>query len=226
MGTITEAELRADVRRLLDAAAAQRAGYVPLGAWLKKAERRWREHGKGNMTFLEQIDYFGKLTAQFPPARLRVVYTTHGSQVGACLLRDTDAVVENTLHWIAPSTAAEGRYLIGILNSETTRSRIEHLQSRGQWGARHFVKLMFQLSIPKFDAKNELHRRLAEAAKRAENVAAAVELEEGMHFVTVRKRVREALGEDGVADEIDGLVVQLLDGASERPGTPKVRAAT
>lgn len=81
-----------------------------------------------------------------------------------------------------------------------------------QWGARHFDKVMLELPIPEFDGGNELHRRLLEAAEEAEKVAAAVELKEGEHFVRARKRIRDALREDGVAAKMDTLVAELLGG--------------
>jgi hypothetical protein len=37
------------------------------------------------------------------------------------------------------------------------------LQSRGQWGARDFDKVMFTLPIPRFDSAASLHRDLAKA---------------------------------------------------------------
>jgi predicted transcriptional regulator len=51
---------------------------------------------------------------------------------------------------------------------------------------------------------------LAAAAERAEKVAAQVEIKVNEHFTRTRRRVREALRADGVADHIDKLVVQLL----------------
>ena len=101
--------------------------------------------------------------------------------------------------------------MAGILNSETARARVEHLQSRGQWGARDFDKVMFELPIPEFDGSVSLHRELADAAGVAETVAAAVDIG-GMGFVRARGKIREALREDGIADRIDELVAQLLDG--------------
>ncbi|HEX5368813.1 MAG TPA: hypothetical protein VFY10_05285 [Dehalococcoidia bacterium] len=100
--------------------------------------------------------------------------------------------------------------MLAFLNSETARSNIDHLQSRGQWGARDFDKLMFGLPIPKFDAKNSLHAHLADEAVLAEKVAGAVPLLEGEYFTTARKRIRQALAEDGVGPRIERLVEQLL----------------
>lgn len=196
--------------RVLDASAAQRAGHIHLGRWLAEAERLWREHSRGGMTFLEQVDYYGKLTAQLPPAQLRVVYAASGTIPAVAILRDRAAVVEHALYWIAAGSDAEARYLCAILNSEAARARVAQRQARGQWGARHFDKVMFELPIPQFNQANALHRRLAQAAEQAEQVAAAVPLSEGEHFVRARQRIRAALREDGVAQRIDALVGALL----------------
>ena len=69
---------------------------------------------------------------------------------------------------------------------------------------------MLSLPIPRYDASAPLHRRLVEAAARAESVAAAVGLKEGTHFVRSRQHIREALWEDGVAERIDTLVAESL----------------
>ncbi|MGH6980115.1 MAG: hypothetical protein ACREFC_02815, partial [Stellaceae bacterium] len=104
----------------------------------------------------------------------------------------------------------EGFYLLAILNSETTRSQVEQYQSRGQWGARDFDKVMFNLPIPRFDEQIELHRDLAAAAERAEKIAAQVVIPESVKFQRARGLVREALAEAGVSPEIDRLVAELL----------------
>lgn len=208
----------ARANRLLDADEAQRAGYLHLGRWLSEAERLWQGHGRGGMTFLEQIDYYGKLSAQLPPAPLRVVYAASGTIPAAAILRDRVAIVEHALYWIPAETEAEARYLSAILNCETTRERVAQRQARGQWGARHFDKVMFELPIPRFDPDNALHRALATAAKRAERVAAGVTVKDGEYFVRARQRIRIALREDGVALRMDGLVAELLGGSGRPTG--------
>ena len=114
------------------------------------------------------------------------------------------------MYWAKVETEQEGRYLLAILNSETTRQRAAHLQSRGQWGARDFDKVILSLPIPRFDASNKLHAQLAKAAAHSEEVASAVQLTEGMHFVKARQLIRAALNEDGAAQTIDKLVTKLL----------------
>ena len=160
------------------------------------------------------VDYYGELGGSFRSASLRVVYATSGSLPAACVLEDERTVVEHMLYWITPASEAEARYLAAILNSETARRRTERYQARGQFGARDFDKVMFNLPIPRFDAREKLHVALAETAARAEQVAAAVELPEGVKFQRARGLVRAALTEAGLSQRIDGLVAQLIDGGS------------
>jgi hypothetical protein len=115
------------------------------------------------------------------------------------------------------SGLVEARYLTALLNSETARSRTASLQSRGQWGARDFDKVMFTLPIPRFDASQTLHNELAAAAGEAERIAAAFELPETVKFQRARKLIRDALTESGVAPHIDELVARLLDQSSASP---------
>jgi len=197
-------------RELLNGEAARRCGYMHLADWLSRAEGIWDEHGRGRVRLLEQLDHYGKLSSQFPSAGRRVVYSKAGSQPAAAVLRDSGgAIVDHKLYW-AKATEEEALYLAAVLNSETARRRVAHLQSRGQWGARDFDKVMFGLRIPKFDPKAAVHRQLVAAARRAEKVAAGVPLKEGMHFVRARGIIRKALTEDGVSRRIDELVESLL----------------
>lgn len=174
----------------------------------------WSQYGSGRRTLPEQLDYYGQLSAQFPIAPLRVVYGASGTLPAAAFLADPRGIVEHTLYWTGVDSELEGHYLLAILNSETARKLAEGLQARGQWGARHFDKVMLSLPIPQFDYSNKLHGALARAAAHAEHVAAGVELSEGMHFVRARQKIRAALREDGVAQKMDKLVLELLGGSS------------
>ena len=197
-------------RRLMDAANARRAGYLHLSRWLAEVDRLWHAHGRGGTSFLEQIDYFGKLSVQFPIRPLRVVYSKAGTLQAAAVIRGQSEVVDHKLYWHACASEGEGAYLAAILNSETARGRVEHLQSLGQWGARDFDKVMLSLPIPLFDPTLDLHTQLAGAGQRAELIASAVTWDEGTHFTRIRRGVREALIEDGIGEEIEQLVRRLL----------------
>ena len=196
--------------RLLDAKAMQESGRRFIPRWLRQAERLWSEHGSGKQSFIEQIDYFNKLSAQLPTTPLRVVYTKAGSLVSAAIVRDQVALIDHKLYWASISSDDEARYLLSILNSEAVRSRIEQFQSRGQWGARDIDKVIFNLPIPSFDASLRIHQDLAAAGAIAERMANGVALREGEYFTRSRRKIREALADDGIASQIDALVETLL----------------
>ena len=204
-----------DSKRLLDAAAAQQVGYPYLAAWLGEAEHLWDTHGAGRMSFSEQLDYFGKLSAQFPASAtksapsVRVFCAASGTLSAAVVLSQRKAVLEHALYWAATGKR-EAQYLTAILNNEAGRSRVAAMQARGQWGARHFDKLMFELPIPLFNVKDALLQELAAGAERAASVAAKVPLKEGTYFVTARKHIRTTLHDDGIGQEIEELVKRLL----------------
>jgi hypothetical protein len=195
---------------LLNSTEAQGRGYAYLASWLQKDERLWLQHGSGKRTLTEQLNYYGQLTAQFPIAKLRVIYSKAGTLPAATLMKDQAGLVDHTLYWATVNGLEEGYYLLAVLNSETARKLAERLQARGQWGARHFDKVILSLPIPSFDASNKLHLALSKAAAHAEEVASGVQLAEGMHFVKARQKIRAALREDGVAEKIDKLVAELL----------------
>ena len=196
---------------LLDAASAGLAGYAHLAAWMSKAERLWDEHRSSDrLSFGARLDYHRGLASQLPLPPLRVIYSASGTLMAAAVLADDEAVIEHKLYWAPAKSLDEARYLISVLNSEAARIRVESLQSRGQWGARDFDKVMWTLPIAEFDPTNPLHTALAAAGHHAETIAAQVPLKEGVHFTTARRQIRTALADDGVSTEIDALVEELL----------------
>jgi hypothetical protein len=204
---------------ILDAKMAANRGYSGLNGWMAAAEKIWNVKAEsGDMTLTERWNYHNELGAQFPRAKLRVVYAKAGALPAACIVSDKDtAIIDHKLYWSKLETEEEARYLQAILNSETARSRVAVYQSRGQWGARDFDKVMFNLPIPRFDENNKLHRDLAEAAQEAEKIAAEVALPENVKFQQARRLVRDALTEAGISRKIDTLVAHLLDGIPKRP---------
>lgn len=198
----------------IDAKAAFARGLSELGGWLSECEAAWilnrSESTKGDL--IAQFNYFGKLSAQYPIAPIRVAYAKAGSQLASCIITDKISVIDTSLYWFAADSRKEAEYLTAILNSETTRSRAEKYQARGQFGARHFDKVIWNLPIPRYNPKDKFHLALAEAGAHAEEAAKLVELVEGEKFQRARKRVRDALIEVGIAGEIDKLVEKLLAG--------------
>jgi len=196
---------------VLDSEAAANRGYSGLRGWMSAAEAIWNAHAEsGTMKLVDRWNFHNELGAQFPLRPLRVVYAKAGTLPAACVVRD-NAVIDHKLYWFAPASINEAAYLSAILNSETSRSRTASLQSRGQWGARDFDKVVFTLPIPRFDSSQPLHNELAAAAAEAERIAAAFELPETVKFQRARKLIRDALTETGIAQHVDELVARLLD---------------
>jgi len=135
---------------VLNSQAAANRGFGGLHRWMNSAEAVWDQHKTSRETFSEQLNHHNKLAAQFPLARLRVVYAKAGTLPAACLVREP-FVIDHMLYWAEVSSEEEGAYLAGIFNSETARARVEALQARGQFGARHFDKVIFTLPIARFD---------------------------------------------------------------------------
>jgi hypothetical protein len=195
----------------LNASTAARRGYEKVSGWLASGEKLWSELSTNQeMSLIDRFDYHKELSSQFPLSPMRLVYAKAGALPAACIIRDDRAVIDHMLYWSKPASEDEAYYLCAILNSETARSRAAQYQARGQFGARHFDKVMFNLPIPLFKAGNALHAELAQAGAQAEAVAASVELKEGEKFQRARKRVRDALAEDGIGGEIEKLVEKLL----------------
>ena len=197
----------------MDSKTALRRGYPRLAQWLEQGEALWNENGRGRRTFLQQYDYFGQLSCQFPIAPTRVVYTKAGTNLAAAVVQDDTAVIDHKLYWARATSAEEARYLCGLLNSEALRAEIEQYQSQGQWGARDFDKYVFNAPFPRFSDEDALHCELAEAAETAEIVANDVLLRESEYFTRTRKRIRGALAEHGIASRLEELASDLLDSA-------------
>jgi hypothetical protein len=195
---------------VLNSVTAANRGFAGLHTWMQTAEAVWDQYRSSSETLAEQFNHHGKLASQFPIPHLRVVYAKAGTLPAACLVRD-EAIIDHMLYRAHPHSESEGYYLAALLNSETARSRVATMQARGQWGARHFDKVMFTLPIPRFDATVLLHNDLAAAAAEAERIAAALELPETVKFQRARKLIRDALIEAGLSPHIDELVARLLD---------------
>lgn len=195
---------------LMDSKAALDRGYAEVSSWLEKVEDLWESNKSSNMTYLEQIDYYGKLTVQFPVNPLRIVYTKAGKRPVACIVSDTSAVIDHKLYWAPIDSEEEGHYLCSLINSKTVQSRVKEYQSVGQWGARDIDKYVFKLPIPRYDPADKVHSDLAKMGANAEDIARAVPVKKADHFVKARRQVRAALKVHECDKEIESLVLRLL----------------
>jgi Eco57I restriction-modification methylase len=199
---------------IYDAKAAAAQGYSGLFEWMTGAEKIWNDNRPSPISLVQQFDYYGKLAAQFPISSLRVLYAASGTIPAACIARDTRSVIEHGVYWRGCASDAEAYYLSCILNSEVVRSLAASKQARGQWGARHFDKVVFGLPIPFFDVACDLHRELADLGTEAEAIANSLTLPPDLQFQRARKAIRSLLDDQGTFRAIEVLVAALL-GVSE-----------
>ena len=204
--------------KVLDAAAARAEGHRHLSGWLADVEAKWAAHakkqadGQPRMTMSSRLDHMRTLSGQATAAEAeRVLFNTSGTRLCAARLDATDGIVDMKAYWTSVRSSAEAYYLLAILNSGVVLARIKDLQGIGEAGTRRdFASLVWTLPIPEYDAAEVLHRDLAAAARRAETVAATVSLTDAKHFVAKRRAIRATLAEEGIAAEIEALVVALL----------------
>lgn len=197
---------------LLDAQDALDLGFPHLATWLRTAGKVWNDNRSSSMTLNEQLDYYGKLSAQYPISPLRVVYAKAGTNPASAVIEDDRGIIDHKLYWMAVATRAEANYLVAILNSAAASSRVRRMQSEGLFGPRDFDKVMFNLPIAKFDRRDRLHRDISDAGGRACQIASELHLADDQYFQTSRRNVRRTLSDEGISDEIDTLVNELLDG--------------
>ena len=161
---------------------------------------------------MEQNDYFGQLSSQFPIQPIRVLYTKAGTNLAATVVDDPLAIIDHKLYWAPVPSLAEAHFLCGLLNSEALRQRVEQYQSTGQFGARDFDKYVFNQPIPRFSSECALHRGISEAGASAEAVAKEVSMREGEHFTITRRRIRRALADHGIGQRLEELASEVLNG--------------
>jgi SAM-dependent methyltransferase len=183
--------------------------YPGLAAWWQKAEQLRSRFAPSGLDLNEQIDYRHKLSMQLPPLPIRVVYAASGSNLAAAVLTDTASIVEHALYWAPVATTAEGRYLVGILNSTTLLDEVQDYQPVGQFGPRHFDKYVFEPPFARYDSSNPTHRLLVAEVKGAERIAESVSVD-GLGFQAARAAIRQALNYAGASARIDEHVLDIL----------------
>ncbi|MDW8444103.1 MAG: N-6 DNA methylase [Acetobacteraceae bacterium] len=93
---------------------AARAGFPRLAAWLGDGEGKWadkarrRADGSLQRTLRDRIDFNRGLSAQHPPAPLRVVYSKAGTFAAAAVLQGSTALVDHKAYWAAGGDPRRG----------------------------------------------------------------------------------------------------------------------
>jgi SAM-dependent methyltransferase len=182
--------------------------YPGLANWVRVAESLWTTHGQSTMTLAEQIDHMSKLTQQVPVRPLRVVYTKSGMHVSAALVNDGCSIIDHVLYWATVRSTSEGHYLTGILNSPSLTELVRPLMSYGK-DERHIDKAVWDLPIPEYDAKNEVHVEISQLASDLAAQIADMTFRSD-NFVTIRRDLRRHLASNSTAQRLDQLVATML----------------
>jgi Eco57I restriction-modification methylase len=218
-----------DHYKLLNANEAHKRGFLHLARWLEKAEEEWikRRSAKAErITAIGWLDYRRKLTAQNPQTKYRIIYNASGTNVVATVIKNkviefeingqlicTEGFLADYVTYAYETiNGDEAFYLAAVLNAPEVDKQIKPMQARGLWGPRHIVKKVLELSIPQFDAKDAVHRRLAELGKecsaKVERWLAGGGAGEIKSIGRLRGMVREMLKSE--LKEIDGLAKEIL----------------
>lgn len=185
--------------------------YPGLADWWRTAEDIYLQHRpSGKRTLDEQLDYMHQLSAQFPVAPWRVVYTASGNTLAAAIVGDTAGVVEHKLYWAPVATRKEAQYLVAVLNAPVLGALVRPYQSVGAFGPRDFDKYVWRAPIPAYNPGNSLHRRLSDLAAEAESAADSVDVHGQRSFKGVRRVIRDELAGSGIAAALDRAVEELI----------------
>ena len=129
--------------------------------------------------------------------------------LAAAVVDDPKIVIDHQLYWIPARSKSEAHYLCAVLNAPITTNLVKEFQSVGLFGGRHFDTYPWRLAIPQFDSSNDLHQELAELSRQCGQIAATVS-EGELGFKVVRSRVRKLLDDNGLLEQLDMVVQELL----------------
>lgn len=182
-----------------------------LAQWWKAVNVEWDTYKTGqnrakNVTLIQQADHMGKLNRQLRGAKHRVLYSKSGNTLAAARTADPHHVIDHSLYVVPARNEPEAIFLTAVLNAPATTTAVARYQSKGLHGNRHFDKYVWMLDIPQFNVKDPHHQAIVELGRRAEKVAATVELADSVGFQKARGLIREALADDGVFAELDDAV--------------------
>jgi len=218
-----------DHYKLVDENEARKRGYLYLAQWLQNVEKEWKKRRSAKaerMTALEWIDYGGKLSKQNSQTKYRVIYNTSGTNLAAAVIKNEEIdfeiegqhvrargfLMESVTYGCETANKEEAAYLVAFLNAPIVNNLVKPMQARGLWGPRHFHKKVLELPIPKFDAANPTHQRLADLGRECSAKVEQWLARGGAGNITsigrLRSMVRAMLKEE--LAEIDMLVEQIL----------------
>lgn len=199
-----------DKQGLMDGASERLDQYPELAKWWRAAETTWKEHRSSpRLSLVEQLNFRGKLEAQFRIPPLRVLYGRSGMHLAAAYTDDARAVIDNSLYWAAAANVDEALYLCAIMNAAVTTRLVRPLMSYGK-DERDIHKSIWRLPIPYFETDDVDHVRLVECAKILESEITQADIPDELHFAAARRRLREVIEASPSGREIEVIVGKML----------------
>ena len=217
---IDAAEAQTGEVTMLAPADLRAAGHLDTAKWFAEVETYWERHKtqrNKDVTFLDWLNYSGKLTKQTAPGRFLVLYNSSAKDANAAVFErgtlDRPFVVESKAYWFATDNRAEADYLTAFLNADEPNAVMKDYQSRGLFGARDVHKTILDVPLPAFDAADPDHAALAElgadcAAKAADWAAAGGMADAGGRVGAARSKLRKHLAAE--LKQIDRVLRRLV----------------
>ena len=172
---------------------------------------------------MDQLDYYGKLSAQLDWQRsphhrpVRIVYTQAGEPTGS-LLEDSKAIVESAFIGLRAKRSRKLTIYWRLSTAKPSMRQLKPLMSKGQFGARDLHKQLWKLPIPEFNPTKPLHSAIADsgeaAAEGTANQLARLREERGPKLtVTIaRRELRAWLHASAEGQAVEKVVGRLLQG--------------
>ena len=150
------------------------------------SNRFWRDaddifrnkRGKGSntpKTLLDNIDFKGKLSKQLGRKNKHFVLCNNsGEWLCAARLEGND-IVYDSLYVAETKSADEALFLTAMLNSDALQPAYQSTKKTDRHFTTHF---WHEIPLPRYNSKNEMHKKLATLAAEAEEVADALQQQE------------------------------------------------
>ena len=205
-----EAVIPRDRGGLMDGQSDRLDVYEGLATWRRRAEDVWEKHrSSGRLTLIQQLNYQNKYEHQFPIQPERMVYNRSGMHLVAARLTNPRVVIDNSLYWATAASTAEAHYLCAVSNSAVFTELVRPFMSYGK-DERDFHKHIWQLPVPLYDPRDDLHARLSARGAELEAAVGTLNLRPGVHFAAVRRDVRQFIAESEAGRDVEALVAELL----------------
>ena len=180
----------------------------------------WRAHkarGKSTpRTLAARLDYGQALLLQprtgGPESRM-VLYPKSGDIMRAARIVPASGLVDDGLYWHLAGSEREAGYLTALLNAPCLELAFRESRESGRDFQLHPWR---KVPIPRFDPKDDRHKRLADVCSEAESAAGRIrDRFPNSGQVKVSKEIRAELVRCGIAARINALAAQLLPDQAE-----------